>query len=133
MLRIGASFLGGGVDLGTQVIKPIVSNFYIRRITRTGVRLPNESIFYPVQDIIPHNIHVRKIEYREDDPIRQQLADPVKEYADNLFKFEGAKIPEVAMTGTQAGETSKDNSNVMMDELFRQTQVQEMSVKVCTS
>jgi hypothetical protein len=114
VLRAGASLLGWGIDLGSQVIKPILSNFYTRRTMRTGVKLPDGNTVYPAQDILPHSINVRKVEHREDDPIRQQLAELGKEYADNLFKFDSADVPEVAMTGTQAGETSKDISEIMM-------------------
>ncbi|CAG7566383.1 unnamed protein product [Fusarium equiseti] len=81
---------------------------------RTGAKLPDGNTVYPAQDILPHSINVREVGYREHDPIRQQLAELGKEYADNLFKFDSAEVPDVAVTGTQAGETSKDNSEIMM-------------------
>ncbi|KAH7198793.1 uncharacterized protein B0J16DRAFT_367827 [Fusarium flagelliforme] len=82
---------------------------------RTGVKLPDGNTVYPAQEILPHHIHVREVAYREDDPIRQQLVELGKEYADNLVKFDSAEVPEVAMTGTEAGKTSKDNSEIMMN------------------
>ncbi|KAI1072984.1 hypothetical protein LB507_009089, partial [Fusarium sp. FIESC RH6] len=116
ILRAGAGLLGWGVDLGSQVIKPILNNFYTRRTMRTGVEMPDGKTVYPAQDILPHTINVREVEYRDDDPIGKRLAELGKDYADKLFKFDSADIPEVAMTGTQAGETSKDNnSEVMMN------------------
>ena len=114
ILRAGAGLLGWGVDFGAQVIKPILNNFYTRRTMRTGVEMPDGKTVYPAQDILPYTINVREVEYREDDPIGKQLAELAMHYADKLFEFDTAEIPEVTITGTPAGETSKDNCEVMM-------------------
>lgn len=50
-------------------------------------KLPDGNTAYPAQDIPSHSINIREVEYREDDSIRQQLAELGKDNSEIVINF----------------------------------------------
>ncbi|KAF5009663.1 hypothetical protein FDECE_4132 [Fusarium decemcellulare] len=80
---VGQRLTWGG-DLASQVVRPILSKMQIRRTMLSPVTLPDGSVTYPGEGILPATIHVEELEFRRGTS-RQRFEESGKKLAGELF------------------------------------------------
>ncbi|KAJ3515514.1 hypothetical protein NM208_g14955 [Fusarium decemcellulare] len=93
---VGQRLTWGG-DLASQVVRPILSKMQIRRTMLSPVTLPDGSVTYPGEAILPATIHVEELEFRRGTS-RQSFEESGKKLAGELFSKVSSVSAEKELT-----------------------------------